>query len=658
MRTTLKRGVGRGAGANGNGNAVFPPGTVSAVTRYRQPPPPATTGFGIFKRILLVTLVVISALICGTAGGAYLYTHQVVVRLQAHTPAVRVAQKALAVPTADRAAIALVIGYDHRKGSESGNPSLSDTLMLIRADPQTNTISLLSFPRDLQVPIYCGASPSDSSGHVVASLDRINSAYGRCGPKGSLLTVRHLTGLPVNYLITVNFHGFKEVVDKVGGIWMDVDRRYYNKNTGSYYNNFANINLQPGYQKLTGQQALDFVRFRHTDSDLTRNARQQEFVRAFKDQVAHNISYRKIPSLVDTITENIEVGEGGHSLNLDQVISYALFAQGLPGGHLFQEKIQNVQCLNECTASTQDMQNAVDRFQKPDVQESVEANAAALGQKIKQKAPPPSSVTVTVLNGNGVAGAAANTSYLLSQRGYKLLVPPNNLNADAPRQLFHTKIYYDPAQKRSKAAAVALQNLMQPADLAALPPRAPKLRALDPGSMLVVVVGQTFHGEIAAPPSRAVPKHQAANVRSDSSAAEVLQPYAKKVPFKLMVPTVLDRNSRLDTLPGDKAVAYYWMDPKNRGNKGIRLVFNNGANEYWGVQETDYTAAPALSDRSFHRIINGRAYDLYYNGTNLHMVVLRRNGSTYWVVNTLLDSLSNETMLAIAKGLKPLTSIH
>src|SRR3954451_13527282 len=658
MRTTLKRGVGRGAGTNGNGRAVFPPGTVSAVTRYRQPPPPATTGFGIFKRILLVTVLVLSSLVLGAAGGGYLYTHQVVVHLQAHTPEVKQAQKALDVPAANRAAIALVIGYDHRKGAESGAPSLSDTLMLIRADPVTNTISLLSFPRDLQVPIYCGSSSSDAAGHVVASLDRINSAYGRCGPKGSLLTVRHLTGLPVNYLITVDFHGFKEVVDKVGGIWMDIDRRYYNKNTGAFYNNFANINLQPGYRKLTGQQALDYVRFRHTDSDLTRNARQQEFVRAFKEQVAHNISYRKIPSLVDTVPHNIEVGEGGHSLNLDQVISYALFAQGLPGGHLFQEKIANVVCVNECTASSEDMQAAVDRFQKPDVQETVDANAAALGQRVKEKAPPPSSVSVTALNGNGVAGAAANAAYLLAQRGYQMLVPPNNLSADAPRQLFHTKIYYDASQKRAKAAAVALQSLMQPADVEKLPARAPKLRALDPGSMLLVMIGQTFHGDMAPIPTRVVPKHQTANVRFDTSSAELLRPYAKKVPFKLMVPTVLERSSRLDTLPGDKPLAYYWMDPEKRGNKGIRLVFSNGANEYWGVQQTDFNAAPALSDRSFHRIIKGRAYDLYYNGPHLHMVVLRRSGATYWVVNTLLDSLSNETMLAIAQGLKPLTSVH
>ena len=464
MRTTLKRGVGRGAGANGNGKAVYPPGPaptpVTAVTRYRQPPPPTATGLGIFRRILVITLLGVTSLILGAVGGGYLYTHHFVASLRAHTPAVVRASRALDVPVANRAAVALVIGYDHRAGVEANRPSLSDTLMLIRADPVTKTISLLSFPRDLDVPIYCGATPS--------ATDRINSAYSRCGPKGTVLTVRHLTGLPINYLITVNFHGFKQVVDTLGGIWMDVDRRYYNKNTGSYYDNYANINLQPGYQKLSGQNALDFVRFRHTDSDLTRVARQQEFVRAFKEQVAHSFTYTSIPHLVSTITKNIEVGEGGHALQLDQVISYALFAQGLPGGHLFQEKIENVTCGIGCSASTTDIQAAVDRFQNPDVQAPKDANSAALGQKVKQTAPPPSSVTVTVLNGNGVQGAAANASYLLTQRGYQALTPPNNLEPNVA-QSFHSKIYYDPSQKGSKAAAVALQNLMQPADVAKLP---------------------------------------------------------------------------------------------------------------------------------------------------------------------------------------------
>jgi LCP family protein required for cell wall assembly len=650
MRTTLKRGVGRTASANGNGNAVFPPGTVSAVTRYVQPPPRGRTGLGLLRRILVGTLVVVSAFVLAVAGGSYLYFHQSVASVRAHTPDVVRAARSLDIPVAHHAAIALVIGYDHRAGIEANRPSLSDTLMLIRADPDTKTISLLSFPRDLDVPIYCGSSASDSVGHVVTT-DRINSAYSRCGSKGTVLTIKHLTNLPINYLITVNFHGFKEVVDKLHGVWMDIDRRYYNKNTGTAYDNYANINLQPGYQRLDGQQALDFVRFRHTDSDLTRLARQQEFVRAFKDQVAHNFSFTELPSLVNTITHNIEVGEGGHALNGNQVISYALFAQSLPPGHLFQQKIENVQCSLGCTAPASDIQAAVDQFANPDVTAPKAANAAALGRKLKQTSPPASSVTVTVLNGSGVQGAAANTSYLLAQRGYITQTPPNGVSANGPA-MFHSTVYYDPAQKRSKLAAQALQNLIQPADIAPLP-RRPGLLALDPGSMLLVVLGSAYHGSIAPAPHANIPTHQPAFVRYDAApGTDLLKPLARKFKFPLMVPTVLEANSYPDTLPGDLPVRQYWLDRRG-GHRAVRLVFHDG-NTYWGIQETDWNGAPALTDKSFRHDLGGREFDLYYSGSHLHMVVLRAHGASYWVVNTLLDNLSNETMLAIAKGLKPL----
>jgi hypothetical protein len=102
-------------------------------------------------------------------------------------------------------------------------------------------------------------------------------------------------------------------------------------------------------------------------------------------------------------------------------------------------------------------------------------------------------------------------------------------------------------------------------------------------------------------------------------------------------------------------VRAYAIEGKHRA---VRLVYHTGSNEYWGVEETDWTDAPILADRSFRHDIGGREFELYYAGSRLHMVVLNANGATYWVVNTLLDSLSNETMLAIAKGLKPLTSVH
>ena len=89
----------------------------------------------------------------------------------------------------------------------------------------------------------------------------------------------------------------------------------------------------------------------------------------------------------------------------------------------------------------------------------------------------------------------------------------------------------------------------------------------------------------------------------------------------------------------------------------MRLVFKTAGNEFWGDRRRRTgTARPRSRDRSFRHDLGGREFDLYYSGSQLHMVVLQRGGATYWVVNTLLDSLSNETMLAIAKGLKPLTT--
>ena len=243
-------------------------------------------------------LVVIGSI----AGGAYLWFHESVAEVVATTPDVKIAAKRLDVALPGQPATALVVGYDQRAGEGPGTRSRSDTVMLVRADPETKSISLLSFPRDLYVQVVC---PGGSTFNA-----RINAAYSECGTKGTLETVRKLTGLPINYLITVNFRGFRQLVDAVGGVWMDVDRRYFNDRGGDF--GYATINLFPGYQKLGGYQALDFVRYRHTDSDLYRVARQQLFVRAFKDQVKSSTSAFDLPKVVSTITKNVEVGAGRH----------------------------------------------------------------------------------------------------------------------------------------------------------------------------------------------------------------------------------------------------------------------------------------------------------------------------------------------------------
>src|SRR4029453_1501496 len=185
MRTTLKRGLGRGAPPNGNGKAVLPPGSSSPVTFYRQPEGSSrsrTRVIGEIARWLGIACLVVAA---GTAGGASLYFHQSVAAVAAKTPEVKKAAKTVDVALPGQPAVALVIGYDHRK--TDGGPSTSgrsDTLMLVRADPSSDSISLLSFPRDMRVEIRC-------PGHT-PFFDKINAAYATCGPQGSLQTVRGL----------------------------------------------------------------------------------------------------------------------------------------------------------------------------------------------------------------------------------------------------------------------------------------------------------------------------------------------------------------------------------------------------------------------------------------------------------------------------------
>ena len=202
---------------------------------------------------------------------------------------------------------------------------------------------------------------------------------------------------------------------------MDVDRRYFNNRSG--YFGYAAINLFPGYQKLGGYQALDFVRYRHTDSDLYRIARQQLFLRAFKDQIRANAGPLDLPGVIKTITKNVEVGVGGNSeLDGKTVLRYALFAYSLPPGHFFQSKLEGIEETSgfDLLVPEENVQKAVQEFAHPDVESPQKATQVALNEKPKptaDKAPPPRETAITVLNGNGVTGSAGTASYVLSQRG-------------------------------------------------------------------------------------------------------------------------------------------------------------------------------------------------------------------------------------------------
>ena len=643
MRTTLKRGIGRSAAGNGNGNGrvVLPPPALSPMTVYRMPAPARRSGWRSFGRVVLWALTAATSVALALAGAAYLYfEYEVVHDLRATTKDVKVAAQRLDVPLPGAPATALVVGYDFRKfGTDAGAEPRSDTIMLLRADPQLKAISMLSFPRDLVVDVVCPGQPT--------FRDRINTAYTECGTQGTLETVRKLTGVQINYLITVNFRGFRQIVDRLGGVWIDVDRRYFNDNsTNAPGLTYAEINLFPGYQKLDGARALQYVRYRHTDSDIYRIVRQQQFVRGFKDQIASEFSAFDLPKILGAVTSNVEVGVGGGGqLKGETLLSYALFAYGLPSGHFFQTKLEGLEGYAELSLPESNLQAALTEFTSPDVEAADKAGEVSLGRKVKKKpvGPPPSQVPIVVLNGNGVDGSASNAAYLLQQRKYPILAPPNGADANAPSfNYFHTKVYYDPVQESGQAAARKVANLFGAADVEEVPPEV--LPKCD-GAVLCVVVGQTFHGTLAPSAVDRTPEKEAPTVRTDPDETRaVLAPIRGQLPFQVALPTVLEANSNLDSELGRRIYKV------GGDNKTLRLTYRTGGGEYWGIQQMAWDA-PILDGKSFRHRIGGRTYDFYFNGPRLHMVVLRHGGATYWVVNTLLDTLSNETMIEIAKGL-------
>ena len=644
MRTTTKRGLGRGAATNGNGRAVLPPlveaGIVeTAITRYRQPPPPRRTPLAIVGRALLWLLAAIAVVAAGLLGGVYLYYHETLDDITASTPEIKIASASLDAPLPGKPAIALAIGYDKRAGREAEVTGRSDTVMLVRADPGAKAISTLAFPRDLVVPIRCpGAAPRE---------DRINGAYPQCGPRGVVDTVAGLTGLDINYVITVNFRGFKQTVAALGGVWLDVDRRYYNEGGTGY----AAIDLQPGYQKLNGEDALAFVRYRHADSDIYRIARQQLFVQAFKQAVTTTFSLRDVPKIVGVVRDNLKVGAGGSgAISLKTLRGYGLLAFDLPQGRFFQERI-DPNCYSEglgsygeyqLRATPECIRAAVERFANPDVDAPRKATDVAVGRKPrKATAPAPSRTSVVELNGNGVPGAAANAGYLLGQRGYRVLH-----TGDAPRTKYlDSVVYFDARKGRARFAARKLADVLLEAKVAKMPPA---IRRLAGGAMLAPVLGQTFRGEIAPAPIDQTPRKQPANVRADPAATrDLLRPYTRRLRFPVMLPTVLERTS----YPArDTPVRVYSI----AGRPTLRLTFATGVSEYWGIQQVAWNDAPAIQSPNEVLRLKGRTLELHYTGARLRMVVVRRGPATYWVTNTIANALSNETMLAIARGLRPL----
>ena len=412
--------------------------------------------------------------------------------------------------------------------------------MLVRADPTTDSISMLSFPRDLQVEIRCPGKPTFATGSTRPTDVR---------PEGSLETVKQLTGVDINYLITVNFRGFKQIVAKVGGVWMDVDRRYFNDNSDGGENyaddrppaglpeaeraEGARLRPLPAHrQRLLPQRAPAGVRAGvqaagHAQRSCRRACRRSSTrspttsrsrAAASADLVEHDAPLRALraTSCRRATSSRVEIDAG--------------------------ERLPRAQRRAGARRLRDEIQDAVQEFLDPDVEAPEKATDVALGRRLGDEeatAPPPRRVTVVALNGNGVDGAAANASLparadAATRRWCRRTKPRRTHRARTTSGRGST------TGPRRDGAQAAAQKMA--ANWSAGGRRADAGRealAAHRRGDVAVVVGQTFHGTLAPAPVDQTPEAPAAGGRyairrrACRSCAQV----RSKVGFPLMLPT-------------------------------------------------------------------------------------------------------------------------
>ena len=187
----------------------------------------------------------------------------------------------------------LLVGIDDGETDNPKNsPHRSDSMLLAGVHKGTGSVSLLSIPRDTRVAIP-GHSSADKFGH--------SFAYG--GVELTKATIEDFLKIPVHYYVVADWQGFIRVVDALGGVDLIVDADM------NYEDPYANlkIHLKKGYQHLNGQQAGEYVRFRHDEmGDIGRVVRQQKFLKALAAQAIRPGNLIRLPQIMGILGQSVQ----------------------------------------------------------------------------------------------------------------------------------------------------------------------------------------------------------------------------------------------------------------------------------------------------------------------------------------------------------------
>jgi LCP family protein required for cell wall assembly len=257
----------------------------------RRPKRTFTWKRGLFYSLLAVIVVLIVWSVAG-----YLSVRSGVAKANARLPvgttSVLKSQNGLMLTNASNI---LLLGTDHADNGQANRNTLqhSDSIMLLRADPDRHRLTFLSIPRDLRASIP-GYGES-----------KINAAMQIGGPKLAIQTVEQLTGLPVNHVVIVDFGAFTKLIDAVGGIDVNIPQNILSNRFDCPYSatrcqSWEGWRFHKGVQHLNGHQALIYSRIRENrlnaaDTDITRGERQQAVMQATLSKLASVSTFFRLP---------------------------------------------------------------------------------------------------------------------------------------------------------------------------------------------------------------------------------------------------------------------------------------------------------------------------------------------------------------------------
>lgn len=507
---------------------------------------PPRPGRGNLKRAAIAALLIVLLTATTVASAALLEVSQLVDIVQRHGHKIAGINNVLQSVDGGGPQTILVIGSDKRyKSIQQGAPARSDTIILARLDPDKGATAVLSIPRDLKVTIPGGG------------IGKINAAYSLGGAKKVVETVKQLTGLPITHVMEVNFGGFSRAVNRLGCVYTDVDRRYYHSNAGLPATaQYAEIDIKPGYQKLCGSKSLDYVRYRHTDSDPVRSARQQDFLRQAKTQFSLSSIFGNRKQLVDIFSRYTATDLSDYGAIL-KLLKLAFLSSKKPIREVKFSGIYDVPGGSYLDISAQNLAQVVDNFRN---------------------------VRATSGTKTGATNAQARRK--------------------APRH--HRK------RARQRAAG---------------------LKTLPAGMIFDKTAGENVGTQIALKLRRGLP---------------VYYPAARLALGGF-------RSGERDYPAGR---AYTIRDRSGKPYDAYRIVLQHGdlAGQYYGVQGTSWKSPPLLDGATSTYKTGGRTFELLGDGDRLRLVAWRTPHGTYWVSNTLSQTLTNKQLIAIARSLTRLGS--